>query len=195
MSLGTIWKHRDNDIMLKVLVMVLYIADVFSDLFLAAEYLLNDQYFYATLTLTFVWIPSTFVTYDSYRRKSKLKLDSCRNVCLCVVMVLFGMEPVLCYFQSIKYAVKVKSAEKEGSKRQRERYYEKMLDQNRDVVDLKLYEGCMEAVPQLILQLSIILKKYGDMTYDLTRESWFSVEISNFLGVILTCLRFQCSSR
>lgn len=108
-----------------------------------------------------------------YFRKTKLKLDSWKNRLLCVIMVLFGIEPVLCYMQYIHYAIKMNIAKDQGITRKTEKYYSLMSDQNRDVVDLKLYEGCMEAVPQLILQFSVILKKYDEIQLDVTRKSNF----------------------
>lgn len=101
------------------------------------------------------------------------KMDNWKNRIICVPMIFFGIEPVFCYIQYISYAIRLNIALKYGLQREIEKYCEQMMDQGRDVVDLKLYEACMEAMPQLILQLSIILKNYGDMQYDITRKYTF----------------------
>lgn len=92
--------------------------------------------------------------------KSKCIHTMLTNKLCCVVVVAFQLAPVLRYYQTLKYALKAYKCEKQGDRNTQRRYYLKMLKEDQDVALLRVFECFLEAAPQQILQLTILLKRY-----------------------------------
>lgn len=73
---------------------------------------------------------------------------------------MFQLAPVLRYYQTLKYALKAYRFQKLGNRNAQRRYYLKMLKEDQDVALLRVFECFLEAAPQQILQLTILLKHY-----------------------------------
>lgn len=78
----------------------------------------------------------------------------------CIVVVIFQLAPVLRYYRTLKYALCAYKYEKQGDRTAQKRYYLKMLKEDQDVALLRVSECFLEAAPQQILQLTILLKHY-----------------------------------
>ena len=64
---------------------------------------------------------------------------------------------VLRYCESLSYAFKSRRFEKQKDHVNQRKYYEKMLKEDSDVALLRVFECYLEAAPQQILQISILL--------------------------------------
>lgn len=97
-------------------------------------------------------------------RKNDLPLTNYMNVKQFIIIVLLAYEPVLCYSKCIDYAVKVKKAKEANNVNQDDitKYKEKKTHHSYLVAQLKLFEALLEAAPQLILQLVILLSNNAE---------------------------------
>lgn len=85
----------------------------------------------------------------------------------CLVLVAFQLAPVLRYYRTLKYALYAYKFEKQGNRNAQRRYYLKMLGEDQDVALLRVSECFLEAAPQQILQLTILLKHYhNDINFE-----------------------------
>lgn len=78
----------------------------------------------------------------------------------CIVIITFQLAPVLRYYQTLKYAIKAYKFKKQENRNAQKKYYLKMLKEDQDVALLRVFECFLEAAPQQILQLTILLKHY-----------------------------------
>lgn len=67
------------------------------------------------------------------------------------------MDPVLRRYQQIQRANKCREAEKKGDSQEQKEYFNKYVKENSDLVLLKIIECFLEAAPQVILQITILL--------------------------------------
>lgn len=80
---------------------------------------------------------------------------------LCALILILQLAPILRYCQSLEYAKKCRRAEKEHDLDNQKKYYELMLKEDSDVSLLRVIECFLEAAPQQILQITILLVDYG----------------------------------
>jgi XK-related protein. len=66
------------------------------------------------------------------------------------------------YCDSLSYALKSRRAEKQKDTVNQRLYYEKMLKEDSDVALLRVFECFLEAAPQQILQISVLLRDNKD---------------------------------
>lgn len=85
-----------------------------------------------------------------------------KNKLYFVIAVLLQLAPVVHYWETLKYALKARKCEKSGDRTSERRYYMKMLKEDQDVALLRVFECFLEAAPQQILQLTLILKHYDN---------------------------------
>lgn len=91
-----------------------------------------------------------------------------RKVC-CVLEVAFQLAPVIRYYDTLIYALKARKCEKVGDRNGQRLYYFKMLKEDQDVALLRIFECFLEAAPQQVLQLTILLKHYNrDINFECT---------------------------
>lgn len=78
------------------------------------------------------------------------------------IAVLLQLAPVIHYWETLKYALKARKCEKSGDRTGERQYYLKMLKEDQDVALLRVFECFLEAAPQQILQLTLMLKHYDN---------------------------------
>lgn len=86
-----------------------------------------------------------------------------RNKLFFVVAAILQLAPVLHYYETLRYALKTRRCEKARDRTGARRNYLKMLKEDQDVALLRVFECFLEAAPQQILQLTLILKHHNDI--------------------------------
>ncbi|XP_076673060.1 XK-related protein 6 isoform X2 [Andrena cerasifolii] len=162
------------DIFFLVSSIFMHIIDMGIDINLAVRYLLANKITYFAWTATFIFLPS-FINVIISRRmqhqddKASTPLNPSESKCVhsmltkklyCIIIIMFQLAPVLRYYQTLKYALKAYRFQKLGNRNAQRRYYLKMLKEDQDVALLRVFECFLEAAPQQILQLTILLKHY-----------------------------------
>ncbi|XP_063218078.1 XK-related protein 7-like isoform X2 [Bacillus rossius redtenbacheri] len=84
-----------------------------------------------------------------------------------VLVLLFQLAPILRYCESLAYALQSRRAEKARDGHGQRRFYELMLKEDSDVALLRVFECFLEAAPQQVLQISILLANTGRRLGDL----------------------------
>ena len=158
-----------------------YIVDVVMDCIVAYYFyhLAVDHgiyhYWYFSLTLVFIVLPSLTMTGFSFRwylmdsdNQQLPKVGLSRWILRLLVLIL-QVAPILRYIDSMRYGImsrlaakKEEEAEKEEDrikfKMERRKWYTLMVYEDADATLLRLYESFMESAPQLVLQIYILLK-------------------------------------
>lgn len=108
-----------------------------------------------------------------------------KKVC-CILEVAFQLAPVIRYYDTLIYALKARKCEKVGDRNGQRLYYFKMLKEDQDVALLRIFECFLEAAPQQILQLTILLKHNNR---DINFECTCSIRL--FL-IEFNCIKVPC---
>lgn len=77
-----------------------------------------------------------------------------------LIAVFLQLAPVIRYWKTLVYAVKARKCQKRQDSVGIKRYYLLMLKEDQDVALLRVFECFLEAAPQQILQLTLMLKHY-----------------------------------
>lgn len=87
-----------------------------------------------------------------------------KKVTLYITIVHFDLIELFLYryCDSLSFALKSRHAEKQKDTVNQRCYYERMLKEDSDVALLRVFECFLEAAPQQILQISILLVNTGD---------------------------------
>ncbi|XP_050420888.1 XK-related protein 6 isoform X2 [Adelges cooleyi] len=95
-----------------------------------------------------------------------------RNPALLLIMLLLQMAPVFRYYDVLKYAIKSRKAAQNGNYENQRKYYALMAKEDSYVSLLRLFECFLEAVPQQILQICIVLveKNHGS-TFQIVHQA------------------------
>ncbi|ELU18097.1 hypothetical protein CAPTEDRAFT_24438, partial [Capitella teleta] len=155
-----------------------YLSDVVTDCWVAYTHFVRYNWWWFSLTLGFVIIPSLVMTFfstvwyiqehrdphhqhikyslDDHPSESKKKKVSTRRWVSRFILLFFQVAPVLRYLDSIIFCCRSWMANKKGNHRVKRHWYERMLYEDTDATLLRLMECFMEAAPQLVLQLYII---------------------------------------
>lgn len=83
-----------------------------------------------------------------------------KNGLYCTIAVFLQLAPVIHYWETLKCALRAYKCEKSGDRASERRYYLRMLKEDQDVALLRVFECFLEAAPQQILQLTLMLKHY-----------------------------------
>lgn len=94
---------------------------------------------------------------------NKISRRMVRSKLFFVSAVILQLAPVLHYYDTLKYALKTRKCEKSGDRVGARRNREKMAREDQDVALLRVFECFLEAAPQQILQLTIILKHHNEI--------------------------------
>ncbi|XP_023727672.1 XK-related protein 6 isoform X2 [Cryptotermes secundus] len=156
--------HVTNfDILVLIVSIISHIIDIGLDINLAYRYFHSGRSEYSILTVIFILFPALVNTVISVRMyaidkecNSVSKMAS-RKWVIRILVLLFQLAPVLRYCDSLSYALKSRRAEKQQDIINQRRFYEKMLKEDSDVAFLRVFECFLEAAPQQILQISILL--------------------------------------
>ncbi|VVC40643.1 Hypothetical protein CINCED_3A020349 [Cinara cedri] len=94
------------------------------------------------------------------------------SILLMPFLLIFQMAPVLRYYDVLNYALKSRKAARKGNYNDQKKYYALMVKEDSYVSLLRIFECFLEAVPQQILQICIVLveKKYGS-TFQIVHQS------------------------
>ncbi|XP_029679092.1 XK-related protein 6 [Formica exsecta] len=165
------------DIFLLASSILMHIVDMCFDYNIAIRYLLIGKVTYFTWTICLILIPSLINVIVSERMQHqdrernpgmdplddhKITRLMVKNKLYFVIAVLLQLAPVVHYWETLKYALKARKCEKSGDRTSERRYYMKMLKEDQDVALLRVFECFLEAAPQQILQLTLILKHYDN---------------------------------
>lgn len=96
---------------------------------------------------------------------SKLSRVMIQNKFCFVLAVIFQLAPVLHYYENLRYALKTRRCEKSQDRVGARQNYLKMLKEDQDVALLRIFECFLEAAPQQILQLTLLLKHHDMKIY------------------------------
>ncbi|XP_014470451.1 PREDICTED: XK-related protein 6-like [Dinoponera quadriceps] len=159
---------------------LMHIIDMVFDYNIAIQYLLYNKITYFTWTICFIVIPSLINCIVSKRMQNqdkeihtstndlngtKISHIMIKNKYCFVVTVIFQLAPVLHYYESMKYALKAYQYGKSGDRVNASRNHSKMLTEVEDVALLRVFECFLEAAPQQILQLTILLKSHNEINF------------------------------
>nr|XP_033327032.1 XK-related protein 6-like [Megalopta genalis] len=162
------------DIVFLVSSILMHIVDMGFDINLVVRYLLGGKTTYFIWTTTFIFVPSLINVIISRRMQCQDDQKNCvqnhtESKCIhsmltrklyCIVVVAFQLAPVLRYYRILIYTLKAYRFQKQGNRNAQRRYYIKMLKEDQDVALLRVFECFLEAAPQQVLQLTILLKDY-----------------------------------
>ncbi|XP_029032765.1 XK-related protein 6-like [Osmia bicornis bicornis] len=162
------------DIFFLVSSIIMHVLDMAIDINLAIRYLLANKITYFVWTTVFIFLPSfinVIISRKMQRQDNNRNTESdqsefkCVHKMLskklyCIVVIAFQLAPVLRYYQTLKYAIKAYKFKKQENRNGQKKYYLKMLKEDQDVALLRVFECFLEAAPQQILQLTILLKHY-----------------------------------
>ncbi|XP_078037658.1 XK-related protein 6 isoform X2 [Augochlora pura] len=162
------------DIVFLVSSILMHVVDMGFDINLVVRYLLAGKTTYFIWTTTFIFVPSLINVIISRRMQcqddqknsvqnhteSKCIHSMLTRKLYCIVVVAFQLAPVLRYYRILIYTLKAYRFQKQGNRNAQRRYYIKMLKEDQDVALLRVFECFLEAAPQQVLQLTILLKDY-----------------------------------
>lgn len=169
----------DWDIIVLVISILSHVIDVGFDINLAYQYYNTQNLLYFILTVGCILLPSCVNTVFSFKmwvlskrirriwpndffRDLQDGLKNIRMPLFMYVIILFlQLAPILRYVNSLTYALKSRKAEKNKNFTEQREYYDKMLKEDSDVALLRVMECFLEAAPQQILQITILLVSYG----------------------------------
>ncbi|KAF4518816.1 hypothetical protein B566_EDAN008145 [Ephemera danica] len=145
-----------------------YVIDVFFDMNLAVNFYKKGEITYANLTILFVLIPSFITIAVSLRwyfmDETEKKHRSSRTCwCFRVIVMMLQLAPVLRYVDSLCHAWKCRRAERRKDTLKQRQYYKLMLKEDADAALLRVFECFLEAAPQLVLQMTIIMIQTANM--------------------------------
>lgn len=83
------------------------------------------------------------------------------------------------YCDSLDYALKSRRAERINDRVTQRKYYELMLKEDSDVALLRVFECFLEAAPQQILQVAIVLVERGHGSTFQRKSLWITVGTIN----------------
>ncbi|GLV35903.1 hypothetical protein CBL_09879 [Carabus blaptoides fortunei] len=143
-------RHRVSilDLALTLLSVCFYVLDIGSDIFVVGKFFYYHQYLYASLTLSFVLLPSIYITWFRHFRNNAELI-------------------VCCYRKSLTLISKVKKIElnepldSECSEARINCHIE-LVENNFNLATFRYNESYTESIMQLILQTAILLDMYPE---------------------------------
>ncbi|KZC09005.1 XK-related protein 6 [Dufourea novaeangliae] len=152
----------------------MHIVDMGFDINLIVRYLLAGKTMYFVWTTIVVFLPSfinVIISRRMQRQDDKINTtenqseSSCIHTMLtqklyCIIVVAFQLAPVIRYYRILIHTWKAYKSQKDEDKNAQRRHYLKMLKEDQDVALLRVFECFLEAAPQQVLQLTILLKDY-----------------------------------
>ncbi|XP_038057396.1 XK-related protein 4-like isoform X2 [Patiria miniata] len=141
--------------------MVTYVADMGTDVSVAVQYVVLEEYAWSGLTIAFIVIPSLTIQYLSFRwfivdskQSSKTNhvpfLKKVTDWILWLLFHVLQLGVLKRYWRTVKYGWR--SQDKPD-------YYDLSVYEYRDITMLRLLESFMESAPQLVLQIYIMTQQ------------------------------------
>ena len=142
-----------------------FLADIGTDMVVALFHLHNQDYWYFGLTAAFIVIPTLIVTGISLRwyvldaREEPTQPISTWKWIVRTIFLLLQLGPIIRYLDSLMYGLKFRKSVKLRNRSEQKKYFQYMVYEDTDATMLRLFECFMEAAPQLVLQIYIMVKK------------------------------------
>ncbi|XP_046919452.2 XK-related protein 6 [Dermatophagoides farinae] len=150
-----------------------FLCDLITDIVVTVFHYSNHDYWYFSLTITFIAVPTLIMTIMSLRwyildskDPHSLPVSKTQWV-LRVIFLTLQLGPVMRYIDSILYGFKFRKLNEEKQKAAR-RYFQYMIYEDTDATMLRLFECFMEAAPQLVLQMTVMIIKMPEKNRDWT---------------------------
>ncbi|XP_071573926.1 XK-related protein 6 [Temnothorax nylanderi] len=163
------------DVFCLVCSITMHIVDMCFDYNIAIRYYLGGKVTYFAWTMCLILIPSLINVVISRRMQHQDKEMSSgvdassdykttrlliKNGLCSTIAVLLQLAPVIHYWETLKCALKARKCEISGDRVGERRYYRRMLKEDEDVALLRVFECFLEAAPQQVLQLTLMLTHY-----------------------------------
>ncbi|XP_053696404.1 XK-related protein 6 [Sabethes cyaneus] len=134
---------------------------------LAYDYYRKGKMDYFIWTTCGILIPGVVtVTLTTYMYIQDMKEHKRTERRCCEMLFFVIIVPFLFrYCQSLAYAIQSRNAKKRNDRENQKKYYEFMIQEDSDVALVRIFECLLEAAPQKILQLTIVLSGEDRMTY------------------------------
>lgn len=104
-----------------------------------------------------IQMSSSMDTSDEYYKTTRLLIKN--GLCF-TIAVFLQLAPVIHYWETLKCALRARKCERTGNRVGERRYYLRMLKEDQDVALLRVFECFLEAAPQQVLQLTLMLRHY-----------------------------------
>ncbi|KAJ6649438.1 XK-related protein 6 [Pseudolycoriella hygida] len=128
----------------------------------AFNYYRNDQFDYFWWTVICFTVPmlvTTFLQISIYLQDFNASRSS-KTPSFCEFLWFVIVFPFLFrYCQTLTYAIASKRAERANKKEEQRKYFELLIHEDSDVALIRIFECFLEAAPQKILQITIILNE------------------------------------
>ncbi|KAK7482597.1 hypothetical protein BaRGS_00026198 [Batillaria attramentaria] len=148
------------DFVLGIVGIILYIVDIATDLQLAISYFLGGHMIYGAMTTAFIGLAYIVVSgFGIYVFLENKKVPTAWWVCRIVFLIL-GLSPVILTVETMCYGMKSRARRKDGERE--EEKDKRYTDHAEWTVVVRLFEGFLEAAPQLCFQLYITFKEKPD---------------------------------
>lgn len=83
---------------------------------------------------------------------------------------MFDFDHFHSYWKTLVYTIKCKRAELQNNKIEQKKWFERLVNEDSDVALVRIFECFLEAAPQKILQISIILS--GEESIASKNRNW-----------------------
>lgn len=141
-----------------------FLLDIITDLTVATNHYLNQDYWYFSFTIAFIAFPACVMTCINLRwyivdsNEPNSPKATKKQWCIRVLILSLQLGPVMRYYDSIKFGRDFRNFKKRhGTKSKMARkYFQYMIYEDADATMLRLFECFLEAAPQLILQVYIL---------------------------------------
>nr|KAG5685365.1 hypothetical protein BaRGS_005927 [Batillaria attramentaria] len=161
------------DFVLGIVGIILYIVDIATDLQLAISYFLGGHMIYGAMTTAFIGLAYIVVSgFGMYVFLENKKVPTAWWVCRIVFLIL-GLSPVILTVETMCYGMKSRARRKDGEREEEED--KRYTDHAEWTVVVRLFEGFLEAAPQLCFQLYITFKEKPDDDVGADRDAWFYI--------------------
>ncbi|XP_075238139.1 XK-related protein 6-like isoform X1 [Lycorma delicatula] len=196
----TLLRVTNWDIFVLLVSILSHIVDVALDINLAYRYYRHQQTVYFLLTVVFILFPAFVNTGISIRMymldpdEVSISKMAVKKWTIRIFVLLFQLAPIMRYCDSLDYALRSRRAEQQKDRVGQRKYYDLMLKEDSDVALLRVFECFLEAAPQQILQVAIVLVDRGKgSTFQLFHQ--FGSICSSLLSMAWSMASYQRSIR
>ncbi|XP_063833443.1 XK-related protein 6 [Ostrinia nubilalis] len=157
------------DLFMYCVAIVGHFVDLGFDINVAVRYAVARQMVIFGWTLVFILLPAfvnTLVSirmYSQDKQQNSLSNEFSKRRWLRIVVLVLQMAPILRFADAFIYALKCRRAERKQDPTSQRQYYALMLKEDSDAALLRIFECFLEAAPQLVLQVSLLLR--GDYQF------------------------------
>lgn len=174
-ALPTRMEYTVKDALVVLLSIVSFLVDTGTDIWVAVYFYRQERVWEFVLTLTFVVVPALTMTGFSLRwylndadnldmgdgvtRVKKPHVPMWKWV-LRIFCLVFQLSPLLRYGESMFYGIRSMRAQRLNDREEHVKNYIYMIYKDADATLLRLFESFMEAAPQLVLQVYILVSDH-----------------------------------